>query len=151
MYYQWYDNNVAIPGATSPTLILSNAQTSADGNYTVTASNNVSVATSQSAQLTVTPGVPVANSDFNLVGFAQGTTGGGVLADTDPNYAKVYTATDLANALNSKTVKVIEIMNDLNLGYNEIEASAKTNSEPFRAAATPLLHPVLLVTGESDR
>ena len=41
-------------------------------------------------------------------------------------------------------------MNDLNLGYNEIEASAKTNSEPFRPGATPLLHPVLLVTGESD-
>jgi pectate lyase len=148
--YQWYDNNVPIMGATSSTLTLVNVQTSSDGSYYVTASNNVGGATSTTAVLTVTPTVPVVNTAYNLVGFAQGTTGGGVLADTDPNYAQVYTATDLANALNSKTVKVIEIMNDLNLGYNEIEASAKTNSEPFRPGETPLLHPVLLVTGESD-
>jgi len=148
--YQWYDNGVPVSGATSSTLILANVQTSADGSYYVTASNSVGVATSDAAQLTVTPTIPVPLSAYNLVGFAQGTTGGGVLADTDPNYAKVSTATDLANALNSKTVKVIEIMNDLNLGYNEIEASAKTNSEPFRPGETPLLHPVLLVTGESD-
>jgi len=148
--YQWYTNGVPISGATSSTLTLISIQTSADGSYYVTASNSVGVATSTAAELTVTPTIPVPLSAYNLVGFAQGTTGGGVLADTDPNYAKVSTATDLANALNSKTVKVIEIMNDLNLGYNEIEASAKTNSEPFRLAETPLLHPVLLVTGESD-
>ncbi len=148
--YQWYDNNAPISGATSYILTLANIQTSADGSYYVTASNSVGVATSDAAQLTVTPTIPVPLSAYNLVGFAQATTGGGVLADTDPNYAKVSTATDLANALNSKTVKVIEIMNDLNLGYNEIEASAKTNSEPFRPGETPLLHPVLLVTGESD-
>jgi pectate lyase len=148
--YQWYDNNALIMGATSSTLTLVNIQTSSDGSYYVTASNTVGVATSTTAILTVTPTVPVVNTAYNLVGFAQGTTGGGVLADTDPNYAMVYTATDLANALNSKTVKVIEIMNDLNLGYNEIEASAKTNSEPFRSGETPLLHPMLLVTGESD-
>ncbi len=148
--YQWYDNNAPIPGATSSTLTLASVQTNADGSYYVTASNSVGVATSTAAALTVTATVPVPLSEYNLVGFAQGTTGGGVLADTDPNYAKVYTATDLANALNSKTVKIIEIMNDLNLGYNEIEASAKATSEPFRAGETPLLHPVLLQTGESD-
>ena len=148
--YQWYDNDVPISGATSSILTLANVQTSADGSYYVTASNSVGVATSDAAELTVTPTIPVPLSAYNLVGFARGTTGGGVLADADPNYAKVSTATDLANALNSKTVKVIEIMNDLNLGYNEIEASAKTNKEPFRPGETPLLHPVLLVTGESD-
>jgi pectate lyase len=148
--YQWYDNGAPVLGATSSTLSLVNVQTSADGSYTVTASNSVGVVTSDAAQITVTPTIPVPLSAYNLVGFAQGTTGGGVLATTDPNYAQIYTATDLANALNSKTVKVIEIMNDLNLGYNEIEASAKTNSEPFRSGETPLLHPVLLVTGESD-
>ncbi len=148
--YQWYSNNVPVSGATSSTLTLPNVQTSADGSYYVTASNSVGTATSDPAQLTVTASVFVPNSAYNLTGFAQGTTGGGVLADTDPNYAKVYTATDLANALNSKTVKVIEVMTNLNLGYNEIEASAKANSEPFRSGATPLLHPVLLVTGESD-
>src|SRR5262249_34472716 len=104
---------------------------------------------SSAALLTVTPPVPVANSAYNLTGFGQAATGGGILPDTDPNYAKIFTATDLANALNSKTVKVIEIMNDLNLGFNEIEASAKAGSEPFRAHTTPLLHPVLLQTGVS--
>ena len=148
--YQWSKDSVAISGATSSTLSLTNVQTSDDASYNVTASNSVGGVTSSNAQLTVTPPVPVPLSAYNLVGFAQGTTGGGVLADMDPNYAKVVTATDLANALNSKTVKVIEIMNDLNLGYNEIEASAKTNSEPFRPGETPLLHPVLLVTGESN-
>jgi pectate lyase len=147
--YQWSKDNVPIVGAMSSTLTLTNVQLSAAGNYTVTASNSVGVATSDAAQLTVTPTIPVPLSAYNLIGFGQGTTGGGVLPDTDPNYAKVFTATDLANALNSKTVKVIEIMNDLKLGYNEIEATAKSGSEPFRADSTPLLHPVLLTTGVS--
>ena len=124
-------------------------QSTDTGSYTLTASNSVGGVTSMPAVLSVTPSIPVVNSAYNLVGFGQNTTGGGVLPNTDPNYAQVYTAADFANALNSKTVKIIEIMNDLNLGYNEIEASAKSNSEPFRAAATPLLHPVLLQTGVS--
>ncbi|HXI82946.1 MAG TPA: immunoglobulin domain-containing protein [Verrucomicrobiae bacterium] len=147
--YQWSKNNVAIAGATATTFSITNVQTTDDGNYSVTASNNVGGTTSGTAQLTVTPPVPVPLSAYNLVGFGQGTTGGGVLADTDPNYAKVFTAIDLANALISKTVRVIEIMNDLNLGYNEIPAAAKATSEPFRADSTPLLHPVLLTTGVS--
>ena len=147
--YQWSYNNVAISGATSLTLNLTNVQTSNSGSYTLTASNSAGT-TNSTAILTVTPTIPVVNTAYNLTGFARSTTGGGVLAETDPNYAHVYTATDLANALNSKTVKVIEIMNDLNLGYTEIEASAKSASEPFRAAPdAPLLHPVLLQTGVS--
>jgi pectate lyase len=146
--YQWSFNGVAIPGATSLTLSLTNVQTTNSGSYTLTASNSAGVAMSTGV-LTVTPTIPVVNTAYNLTGFGRLTTGGGVLAETDPNYAHVYTATDLANALTSKTVKIIEIMNDLNLGYNEIEASAKSNSEPFRAATTPLLHPVLLVSGVS--
>jgi pectate lyase len=147
--YQWSKDNVAISGATATTFSITNVQTTDDGNYSVTASNSVGGTTSATAQLTVTPPVPVPLSAYNLVGFGQGTTGGGVLPDTDPNYAKVYTATDFANALISKTVKVIEIMNDLNLGYNEIEASAKVGSEPIRADIAPKLHPVLLTTGVS--
>jgi pectate lyase len=148
--YQWNKDGAPVLGATSPTLTLTGVQDSDAGSYTLIASNGVGGTTSSVAVLTVTPAIPVVNSDYNLTGFAGATTGGGVLADTDPNYAKVFTATDLANALTSKTVKVIEIMNDLNLGYNEIEASAKTNSEPFRnTSAPPLLHPVLLQTGVS--
>ncbi len=148
--FQWSKNGVAIPSATSSTLILTDVQlTNDDGSYTVTASNIVGMASSDPAVLTVVTTIPVANSEYNLAGFGWHTTGGGVLSDTDPNYAKVYTATDLANAINSKTVKIIEIMNDLNLGYNEIEASAKAGSEPFRAHNPPKLHPVLLQTGVS--
>ena len=150
VYYQWNYNNAPIMGATALTLTLTNVQTANSGSYTLTASNSAGMATSSAAVLTVTPTIPVVNTAYNLVGFGGLTTGGGVLPETNTNYAHVYTATDLANALNSKTVKIIEIMNDLNLGYNEIEASAKTNSEPFRSAATPLLHPVLLQTGVSD-
>jgi pectate lyase len=147
--YQWNKNGVAISGATSSTLNLTNLQTADSGNYSLTASNGVGSTNSSAAVLTVTLNVPIVNSAYNLTGFGRLTTGGGVLPDTDPNYAKVYTATDLANALNSKTVKIIEIMTNLNLGYNEIEAGAKSGSEPFRAHNAPKLHPVLLQTGVS--
>ncbi len=149
IFYQWSKNGVALPGATAVTLSLTNVQTGDAGNYFLTVSNGVGTATSSVVVLTVTAAIPVVNTAYNLAGFGQNTTGGGMLPDTDPNYAKVATATDLANALNSKTVKIIEIMNDLNLGYNEIEATAKAASEPFRADAIPLLHPVLLASGVS--
>ncbi len=48
------------------------------------------------------------------------------------------------------SVKVIEIMNDLNLGWNEIGSAVQNlASTPFRAHNPPQLHPVLLVTGMS--
>ena len=147
--YQWNKNGAPIVGAMSSTLTLPNVQTADDGSYSVTASNSVGVATSSNAVLTVTTAIPVPNSAYNLVGFGRLATGGGVLPDTDPNYAKVFTATDFSRAISNKNVKIIEIMNDLNLGYNEIEATAKSGSEPFRAHNPPQLHPVLLVTGVS--
>ena len=153
--YQWSKNGTPILGATSSTLTLMNVQSADDGSYTVTASNSVGTATSNSAQLTVTTGVPVVNSAYNLVGFGQGTTGGGVIPETDPAYVKAYTALDLANAIRSAnktagSVKVIEIMNDLDLGWNEVGAAVQgLDSNPFRSHATPKLHPRLLTTGVS--
>ena len=147
--YQWNQNGLPLTGATNQSLTLTNVQATNAGSYTLTATNSIGGAVSSAAILTVTPIIPVVNSAYNLVGFGRNTTGGGVLSETDANYAHIYTATDLAKALTSKTVKIIEIMTNLNLGYNEIESSAKSNSEPFRAAATPLLHPVLLQTGVS--
>lgn len=93
----------------------------------------------------IDPNSPAA---YDLVGFAQGTTGGGVVPESDPDYFKVTTADELGLALKSKTVKVIEIMNDLNLGWNEIGASAQAIG-PFRADAVPMTHPVLIATGVS--
>jgi pectate lyase len=155
IYYQWFKNGSPIAGATTSSLSVTNVQTTNAGNYTVTASNSVSTAASATAVLTVTTSVPIANSAFNLAGFAQGTTGGGVIPETDAAYRKVYTPLDLANAIvaankTAGAVKVIEIMNDLDLGWNEVGAAVQTlGSSPFRAHAAPQLHPRLLTTGVS--
>ncbi|HEY1718624.1 MAG TPA: immunoglobulin domain-containing protein [Verrucomicrobiae bacterium] len=152
--YQWNKNGVPISGATSSTLNVTNVQVTDSGSsYTVTASNSVNSVTSSVAVLTVTTMVPVANSEYNLTGFAQSTTGGGVIATNDPAYVQVYTPLDLANALQSAyktagSVKVIEIMNDLSLGWNEVGAAVQVVG-PFRENTAPLLHPVLLAVGES--
>lgn len=152
--YQWNKNGTPIPGATSTTLSLSNVQVADDGSYTLTASNRVGRVTSNPAQLVVTTTIPAVNSAYNLVGFGQAATGGGVIPDTNPAYAKVTTPLELANAVYSfnKTggIKVIEIMNDLDLGWNEIGSAIQTmDSTPFNAAATPQLHPRLITTGVS--
>jgi pectate lyase len=92
---------------------------------------------------------------FNLVGFGAGTTGGGVIAETDVAYRKVHTPLEFATAVRDANkqagaVKVIEIMNDLNLGWNEIEPAVKNlASTPFTQPVPPKLHPVLLSTGVS--
>ena len=115
--YQWNKNGTPIPGATSTTLSLSNVQVADDGSYTLTASSRVGRVTSNPAQLVVTTTIPVVNSAYNLVGFGQAATGGGVIPDTNPAYAKVTTPLELANAVYSfnKTggIKVIEIMTTL--------------------------------------
>lgn len=51
--YQWQFNGVNIPGATSPTLVLSSAQFSDDGVYSVVVTNSFGVALSSNAMLTV--------------------------------------------------------------------------------------------------
>lgn len=95
-----------------------------------------------------TPDDTYALSEYNLGGFATGTTGGGQIADTDPRYVKVYNASDLALALKKGSkYKVIEIMNDLDLGWNEIPDAAK--AAPFSAHNAALTHPVLKETGVS--
>lgn len=89
------------------------------------------------------------NADYNLTGFSQGNTGGGVISESNTAvYKKVYNATDLALALKKNSgVKVVEIMNDLNLGWNEIPSAAQTS--PFAKHNDALTHPVLKQTGVS--
>ncbi len=154
--YQWSFNGAAISGATGATYSIANVQTSNAGGYSVVVSNSAGSVTSTTATLTVSTSTG-SNAQYNLTGFAtlgSGTTGGGVIADTDSRYRKVSTALDLANALiaakTAGAVKVIEIMNDLNLGWNEIGSTVQTlSSTPFRAHNPPQLHPVLLQTGMS--
>ncbi len=87
-------------------------------------------------------------SSYQIAGFAKGdsVTGGGVAATTDASYYQVYTAEDLAKALTSKKVKVIEIMNDLDLGWNEIGSAAQSYA-CMNQNATALMHPDLIESG----
>lgn len=153
--YQWLKNGAAITGATSLTLSLTNLQNSDAGAYALRASNSLGAVTSSNATLTVTIATILPNSAFNLTGFGGATTGGGVIAETDPAYRKVTNAMDLANALVSAyktagSVKVIEITTNLDLGWNEIGSAVQNlASTPFRAHNPPQLHPRLLVTGVS--
>jgi sugar lactone lactonase YvrE len=58
--YQWFKNGSPISGATSPTLTLSNIQDSDAASYTVVVANDVGIATSNAATLTVLD-IPVIN------------------------------------------------------------------------------------------
>jgi pectate lyase len=143
--YQWRKNGSPIAGATAATLNLANVQQSDSGDYSVTVSNSVGTATSGAATLTVSDTLPTAL--YDLAGFARAATGGGLTPESDPNYRKVFTADDLVAALGNRNTKVIEIMNDLDLGFNEVPAT--TGAGALRSASAPLLHPALLTTGVS--
>jgi pectate lyase len=155
IYYQWLKNGAALGGATASTLVLTNVQNTDAGSYALYASNGVGAVMSSNAMLTVTVASTLPNSEFNLTGFGGGTTGGGIIAETDPAYRKVTNALDLANALiaaykTAGAVKVIEITTNMSLGWNEIGSNVQNlASTPFRSHNPPQLHPVLLQTGVS--
>ena len=92
---------------------------------------------------------------YNLEGFAAGAvTGGGNIPDTDPRYRKVTTATELVAALRAakastaNPVKVIEIMNDLNMGWNEVGTLLQADGL-LRQNIAPKKHPALITSGVS--
>lgn len=148
--YQWFKNSSPVGSATSSTLTFTSTQSS--DSYAVNVSNTYGNVTSNAAIVTIATSLPF--SAFNLTGFGRGASGGGIIPETDAGYRKVTTPLELANALVSfnKTgaVKVIEIMNDLDLGWNEIGAAVQNlASTPFTEAATPQLHPKLIQTGVS--
>ena len=154
--FQWKLGGANISGATSSSLTLTNVQSANAGSYTVTVSNSIGSATSNAATLTVTT-AGGSNTKYNLTGFATvgaGCTGGGIVAVGNAAYAQVTTPLELANAVisfNKGTgIKIIEIMNNLDLGWNEIGSTVQSlTSTPFSAHATPLLHPRLITTGVS--
>lgn len=83
-------------------------------------------------------------------GFADvdGVTGGGVLDENSEYYVKVTNAEELAKALKKGSkAKVIEIMNDIDLGWNVIGELAQTS--PITENKTALTHPTLIETGVS--
>jgi pectate lyase len=92
---------------------------------------------------------------FNLEGFAAGpVTGGGNIPDSDARYRKVTTATEFiaalraAKASNANPVKVIEIMNDLNMGWHEVGTDLQADGL-LRQNIAPKKHPALIASGVS--
>ncbi|HHY84410.1 MAG TPA: hypothetical protein GYA07_02560 [Verrucomicrobia bacterium] len=73
--YQWYFNDVAIPGATSSLHIVAGAQAADAGGYHVVVTNSVGAVTSVVATLTVVP-VPEAGIPDGYATLGTGTTGG---------------------------------------------------------------------------
>jgi len=146
--YRWFFNTTtALTAATSSSLVITNVQATNAGNYSVVITNSYGAVTSAVATLTVSTAA-VNLAQFNLVGFAGTATGGGILAETNAAYRKVTNALDLATAIDTASIKVIEITTNLDLGWLEIGASAQAVG-PFRSHATPSLHPRLIQTGVS--
>lgn len=92
-------------------------------------------------------------SRYNIEGFAAATvTGGGDIQESDPRYRRVTTATELVAALraakasSANPVKVIEIMNDLNMGWNEIGTTLQADGL-LRQNIPPKKHPALIASG----
>ncbi len=146
--YRWFFNTTtALTAATSSSLVITNVQATNAGNYSVVITNTYGAVTSAVATLTVSTAA-VNLAQFNLVGFAGTATGGGILAETNAAYRKVTNALDLATAIDTAGIKVIEITTNLDLGWLEIGAAARAVG-PFRSHATPSLHPRLIQTGVS--
>lgn len=95
---------------------------------------------------------------YSIEGYAQAdhVTGGGILDEEDSNYYQVSTAEELLALLNKKNPNtgstyndsmVIEIMNDIDLGYKLLSDTAKSYN--VKEAVTPKTHPILKETGVS--
>lgn len=106
--------------------------------------------TTDSGESTTDPGTSVTElSSYSLTGFGGENKGGGVIDESSPYYKKVTNATELGQALKRKsTIKVIEIANDIDLGWNVIPDSAKV--APFKENAKAQTHPTLKKTGVSE-
>jgi pectate lyase len=92
---------------------------------------------------------------YNIEGYAAAAvTGGGNVPDTDARYRKVTTATELVAALraarasSANPVKVIEIMNDLNMGWNEVGTDLQADGL-LRQNIAAKKHPALIASGVS--
>lgn len=79
-------------------------------------------------------------SDFSIVDIS--------IDRNDVNYMAVKNATELEEALLNPEIELIEIMNDIDLGYNLIKSELKTE-KIFKGHNIPLTHPKLKDTGVS--
>jgi Flp pilus assembly protein protease CpaA len=91
--YQWRRNGIAIAGATSPTLALSNVQVVDSGVYTVVITNDAGSVTSNTASLTLTQGNLYTQSQYEAalqMGYNLGFQAGGDNVLEDPNDYGLY-------------------------------------------------------------
>ncbi len=83
---------------------------------------------------------------LNVTGFAYGKVN-----DRNSNeIVQVTTVKEFVEAIKDKSTKAIEIMNDLDFGYNILDdTTKKVSTEILRSANKPSLHPTLIKTGVS--
>ncbi len=74
--YQWKFNNTDLAGATGASLIVTNAQLTNAGNYSVAMTNDAGFAISSNAVLTVSTSPPCSTPVAGLVGWWRGETNG---------------------------------------------------------------------------
>lgn len=89
---------------------------------------------------------------FGVSGFAEGNVNARNIDETSKDYVKVATTLEFLGAIKNKA-KVIEITEDLNLGFNQF---TKENLEEFtfirdfKSRNSDITHPVLVETGVSQ-
>ncbi|RYY02826.1 MAG: hypothetical protein EOO53_11370 [Gammaproteobacteria bacterium] len=143
--------------ASSVQSVASSSLSSANSSSSLANSSSSSSASGLSFNWLGTGVIPTGVELYNIDGYAAlgtVTTGGGVITEDNASYRKVTTPAEFIAALTAAKigtkpapVKVIEIMNDLNLGTIE---SGLTITGPYRAQSTQAqLHPTLKLTGLS--
>jgi len=82
--YQWQFNSVSIPGATNPSLALSNVQSNKQGSYAVAVSNSSGSILSSNATLSVVTRPAITTQPLNATVNQGGTTNFSVTAGGSP-------------------------------------------------------------------
>jgi alpha-tubulin suppressor-like RCC1 family protein len=103
LFYQWFFQNVALPGANGPTLALTNVQAAAAGQYFVAVTNGLGFVASSAAVLTVQPRIPIVLRPPQSQALFPGLNGSlGVVAEgTEPiSYQWQLNGADLFGATN---------------------------------------------------
>jgi plastocyanin len=101
--YQWRFNDADVPGATSPTLLLSSVTTNNAGGYSVVVVNTLGAVTSQVATLTVEFLAPsIITQPFGRSAFEGAQVRFSVIATgaPPPSYQWQFNGTDIAGATN---------------------------------------------------
>lgn len=94
--------------------------------------------------------ISLSKQDLSLEGFASlAFTSNIIMSPDDSRYYHVYTPSDFYRAITDKNSKVIEIMNDLDLGHLSFSQSERANSNFFAKSVLPSVHPTLVASGIS--